>query len=308
MILGYGYSIVGTAHIKKGAGCQDANTIAKLPNGWTVACVADGVGSSKYSDVASKTAVTTVAKFLATAAFESTDDLISDVLPKAYALAQAQIEKIADEGGHEYYHYDTTLTIALYNGETLAYGHSGDGGIVGLTYDGDYINITAPQKGKDGFTVIPLRGGSGSWEFGKRDEAFASVLLATDGVLDVLQPYLLRNQPTEVYVPLIRYFMDNAAIKATDKNIKKVAKEREKFLLSQASAAITDDKTLVVLFNTSVVPKVKEDSFYAEPDWAGLQEAWNRKAYPHLYKEKEPESEPEPVIEPAKGKDKRKKK
>jgi hypothetical protein len=32
---------------------------------------------------------------------------------------------------------------------------------------------------------------------------------------------------------------------------------------------------------------MKEDDYYKEPDWAKLQDDWNRRAYPHLYKKQE---------------------
>ena len=114
----------------------------------------------------------------------------------------------------------------------------------------------------------------------------ASVLLATDGVYDNFMPYLLRGQPVELYVPLIRWFMDNNAIGITTENREQVEESRKNFLCGDSCKAITDDKTIVVAFNDDVIPALKEDSYYAEPDWAKLQEAWNRKAYPHLYKNK----------------------
>ena len=77
---------------------------------------------------------------------------------------------------------------------------------------------------------------------------------------------------------------------------------RKKFLCGDSCRSITDDKTVVVAFNADVIPALKEDSYYAEPDWAELQKAWNRKAYPHLYKnekkEKEPPAEKAPAKEP----------
>ena len=32
---------------------------------------------------------------------------------------------------------------------------------------------------------------------------------------------------------------------------------------------------------------MKEDGYYQEPDWVKLQDDWNRRAYPHLYKKQE---------------------
>lgn len=294
----YSTTLAGTFHVQKGIICQDANKYVILKNGWVVATIADGVGSSKHSDIASKLAVETVTAF-----FESQDnlewkaDITDKLLPSAYAKAQQAIEEYAASHGNEIFDYDTTLDVVVYNGSELAYGHSGDGGIVGLTVDGDYIAITRPQKGSDGFSVIPLRGGAGYWQFGRSKYNFSSILLATDGVYDTFFPYLLKGQPTEVYVPLIRFFMDNNILHCNEKNVSDIQKSREEFLQSEACAAITDDKTLLVILNLQRMSKIKEDKYYAEPDWEALQEKWNKKAYPHLYKEERQKPDDEVKVE-----------
>jgi hypothetical protein len=77
-------------------------------------------------------------------------------------------------------------------------------------------------------------------------------------------------------------------------------------LNSEIYASITDDKTVLVLVNGDVLPKLKEDkNYYAIPDWNTLQLEWNKKAYSHLYTEEktlepetveiDPENEKEPV-------------
>ena len=118
------------------------------------------------------------------------------------------------------------------------------------------------------------------------EDKLASVLLATDGVYDIFFPYLLKGQPVEVYVPLIRYFMDNTGIHVSEYSIGDITEERRNFLNSSVCEAITDDKTLLVLINGSIIPKQKDASYYAEPNWDALQLEWNKKAYPHLYEKK----------------------
>ena len=46
---------------------------------------------------------------------------------------------------------------------------------------------------------------------------------------------------------------------------------------------VQDDKTVVGLINTDAIVDDRDECFYQEPDWQKLQDAWNRKAYPHLY-------------------------
>jgi len=295
MICSYGFSIMGSSHEEKKIKCQDANRIRTLPSNSqiVIAAIADGVGSCKYSDVSSQIAVdisTACCEFIMEKNHKY--DYVK-LIEEAFNQAELAIEKKSLEDNQPLSEYDTTLDLVIYNGKQIIYGHCGDGGIIGLTNKGEYIKITTPQK-KEGIFVIPLRNGSkeknNTWEFGYVKDELASVLLATDGVYDTFFPYLLKGQPVEVYVPLIRYFMDNNGIHISKENMDEISEERKAFLNSEECKSITDDKTILVLFNEKVMPERKDDSYYAEPDWDALQLEWNKKAYPHLYKKKEDEN------------------
>lgn len=279
-------SLTGTSHIKKGTVCQDSHKVAQLTNGWTVAAVADGVGSSKHSDIASRLAVDTVIE-LCNSRIDKFTRLseVKDIVKNAYSEAQQRIAEYAYAHDDELSDYDTTLHMVVYDGNGFVYGHAGDGGIVGLTNDGRYIKVTTPQKAEDNICVIPLRAGEDSWVIGEEKGKYASVLLATDGVYDKFYPYLLQFQKHEpyVYVSLIRYFMDNYLLRVSEDNIGEIEKSRKDFLESANCDSITDDKTVVVIINQNVIPKLQDDSYYEEPDWGELDLAWRKMAYPHLY-------------------------
>jgi len=287
MLIAYGMSIVGTSHVGKNVPCQDSHRYEVLANGWMAVAIADGVGSAKHSEIASKMACDT---FIETCKDCITKDTqvteIKCIIEKAYRAADQNIKDHVYKIDDMITDYDTTLSVVIYDGKHLVYGHSGDGGIVVLTTSGDYIKVTQPQKAEDGICVVPLRAGEKYWEFGECEAEVTSVLLATDGVYDNFMPYLLRGQPVELYIPLIRWFMDNNVIGITAETRELVEESRKNFLCGESCKAITDDKTVVVAFNADIMPALKDDSYYAEPDWAKLQELWNRKAYPHLYKDK----------------------
>lgn len=61
---------------------------------------------------------------------------------------------------------------------------------------------------------------------------------------------------------------------------------------------VQDDKTVVGLINTDILVDNRDNLFYSEPDWDRLQEAWNRKAYPHLYKDEQSASEGKNIDSP----------
>ena len=283
MIFSYGFSTTGSSHSRKEIKCQDANKIIKLDNGAVIAAIADGVGSCAYSDIASSIAVDISARVCADEITSNGDgcDMLN-VIEKAFTQAEREIDKRSLSDNHPITEYDTTLSLVIFDGKHISYGHCGDGGIIGLTVDGNYVKITSPQK-SEGIYVIPLRAGKDTWIIGRAKEEFAGILLATDGVYDTFFPYLLKGQPVEIYVSLIRYFMDNNILNASVETIESIEKERKEYLDSAACASITDDKTIRVLINGDIQPKLKEDSYYAAPDWDALQLEWNKKAYPHLY-------------------------
>lgn len=326
MIFEYGFSLVGKSHISSKKCCQDAHRIMRMENGWIIAAVADGVGSAVNSQIGSRIAVDTVVQFCNEyMPFDYNIISIKSMMRTAYNYAFKCIARVAEKENNPIESYDTTLSMVIYDGKRIIYGHSGDGAIIGLTTFGDYVEITKPQKGADGITVIPLRSGYTNWVINTYEEDLVAVMLMTDGMLETLCPYLLRdidNKINKVYVPLATYFCDplgffegqerekitNALIEdfLTANNdyppdnfyarllaiykqlipddaadiIENLKKNNYPVMLMQNEQ---DDKTLVVLVNKDVPVDIHNPEFYDEPDWNALQDAWNRKAYPHLY-------------------------
>ncbi len=329
MILEYGFSVVGKSHITEGICCQDSHFIKKLENGWTVAAVADGVGSAKNSHIGSKIAAETVVKFCCECMpYDYSLISIKSMMRTAYNYAFKSILKEAEKSGEPIESYDTTLSTVIYDGQRIIYGHSGDGAIIGLTTFGDYVEITRPQKGPDGISVIPLRGGYKQWEIDTFEEDLAAVLLVTDGMLDTVFPYLLRDNETKTphaYTALATFFADPVGL--TESNFSETKEAIGKFITAEESYPTDefyqrlsevlkkhlaegvediideykknnfplilmqnqqDDKTVVGLMNPEIMLDNREASFYSEPDWEALQDEWRRKAYPHLYAEEKP--------------------
>lgn len=205
----YGISLTGKSHLARGIPCQDAHAIVKLNNGWWIAAVADGVGSASHSQIGSYIAAYECVRYCEQniPKSDNKEDILS-VIKSAYAHAFYMIVKESENNGHPIYNYDTTLHTVIYNGDQLFYGHSGDGGIIGLDTSGEYVVITKPQKGSDYESVIPLRSGPDSWEFGYYS-GLVSVAVITDGMLETICNYLLRKDGNDsVYVPLVTYFAD----------------------------------------------------------------------------------------------------
>lgn len=325
-IVSYGVSLIGKSHVKKGVHRQDNYKVTTLDNGWVIAAVADGVGSAANSEIGSEIAVDVAVEFCKE--FMPLDEdvfSIRSMLRTAFNYAFKKITQQAKKDGNPIESYDTTLTLVIYTGSIVIYAHSGDGGIIGLTTDGEYKSLTRQIKADDGICVIPLRAGYKCWDIGHIEGDYAAVILATDGMYELMCPRILRDRENDVdrvYIPFTSFFLDPTGIAASNINLVQQGVERfmwgsenynineyynrlsvvfrsrtnkEIELIESVKASNkgpklmmeeTDDKTVVALFNTDAKVTSREADYYREPDWDYYNDQLNRVLYPHLYNNK----------------------
>ena len=294
MIYAYGITLQGTYHVKNNIVCQDAHEIVRCSDEMIIAAVADGLGSERHSDVASSMAAKISTSYCTEniTALSSTEE-IKDIIKASFSVALRAIEKEVAERGHDMDQYDTTLSLAVLIGDVLYYGHSGDSGIVALTSDGLYEKVTEQQRDEDDH-VFPLFF-EDRWVFGQFDKKVCSVFLATDGMLEPLFPALIKEKSVNIHVNLARFFMDNRSLNIAEEGEDAVQARIKEFVENIPDAQVNDDKTVVVLVNTSAESKLQPEDYYKEPDWAEIKrrhdEEWKRMAYPHLFKDKAAEDE-----------------
>lgn len=282
MIGHYGLSVVGTSHAAQAGGaCQDAHAIRTLPEGWVVAAIADGVGSASQSATGARIASDMAVQTIEERCPPLWDaHVLSDVVKDAFHEALRGVLVEAEREGLPASEYDTTLTVVVYNGEEVVYGHVGDSGVVALKPTGDFARITEAQKGEEFNTVVPLRAGPGSWVFRTLSEPVCGLLMMTDGVLDVACPWILARTGQPVFVGYVRPFIDANIMKARgDAEFRQLEEEIAEFLSGDRSRLISDDKTVVGLVNTAIVPEVKAAEYYEDPDWPELRRAHELKLY-----------------------------
>lgn len=251
----YGFSIQGKSHIERGAICQDYNKYLKLCDGWYLGAVADGVGSAAHSDIGSETAVESLCEYCKKHIKAGmADQEIEDMIRLAYEYALESVMRYAEDNSDSIEEYDTTLSAALYNGNRVIYGHSGDGGILVRQCDGQIKPITKRQKGADGSSVLPLRAGISAWDFGIVAEKAAAVLLATDGMLDgVFQPVLVNLPSDAISLAKGDFSNDNAYITVS-----------EFFMNPNAvyqNSAVSDADALMNRYMQGELDKADEDVF-----------------------------------------------
>lgn len=289
MIYAYGITVQGTFHIKNDIVCQDSHKIIRCNENLVLAAVADGLGTEMYTDIASSIAVDKAIGYCKTNISEScSGNEILHIIRDSFSAALQAVNAEAESQGNDLSQYDTTLTLAVLLKETLFYGHSGDSGIVVLATDGLYEKVTSQQRDENGY-VFPLCFND-RWVFAEYTKTVASVFIATDGMLETLFPFLIRNESVSIHIALAKFFMDNKMVRIDIDGEDAVQSRIEDFVKNIPDELVNDDKTVVVLINTSSNITSQPYEYYREPNWADLKrkhdEEWKRILYPHLFKDK----------------------
>lgn len=273
----YGVSLAGRSHLEELLPCQDAHLAVKLDERVWLAAVADGVGSATYSEQGAALAVKTLAAYCSEAIEVSSDWKI--ILAKGFATALNSIVLLADELNLPLREFDTTLTAVVFDGQRSAYGQSGDSGVIGMTTDGRYELLTQVQKGEAYNEVFPLRSGPDKWSFDESGKNYAALILLTDGVLDVAVPSLLADQSEPLYINFIRKFLDCDTMNISCDDL---AEACAAYLRSPSCSAISDDMTVLAIWNNSMICNRPDNTYYKEPDWAELRRIRFSRLYPQL--------------------------
>jgi len=289
MIYSYGVTQKGAYHEQEGTVCQDAHNIAILEEDLAIGAVADGLGSETHSDIASKLAVEIAVAYCGKRIKENlSDDEIKVVIKNSFIEALDAINEKAQSDGNDSDQYDTTLALVVYKKGKIIYGNSGDSGIIVMNIDGTFEPVTTQQRDENG-CVFPLFFGEEKWEFGVK-ENIASVLLATDGMYETFFPYLLKGEETEIYTSLARYMMSEDSLDFLGLGSEKVQNHMVEFIKSIREDQVSDDKTVLVMLDTSIEVTLQPDKYYNQPDWDTLkkkkEDEFKRMAYPTLYRDK----------------------
>lgn len=283
-----GASHKGKSHESSGTVCQDSLYYLE-GNGFVIAAVADGLGSSKHSDIASKMAAQNVVEYCAENINKKMreGDILS-IIRTAFDNTSFAIKQTAGEALDD---YDTTLTLAVLIKGTVYYGHAGDSGIIALRKDGLFDEVTEPQLG-DGVgkerPVYPLAAES-KWVFGKYPHQVHAIFLMTDGILNKAVPPLLDDQ---------MYKFDNAYLFYLYDNMRKnpdvdgwISDEVAQILPQEVNH---DDVTIIVVMCKNVRVKLRKDGYYSFPSealWSSLLESHRNRLYAYRADYNQPEAD-----------------
>jgi len=258
------YRICGSSHIGKShevdnTVCQDSHFFQE-GNGFIVAAVADGLGTSLYSDVASKMAASTAVEYcINNINMDMSEEQILSGIKNAFAHANNLIKMKA---GSDIDDYDTTLSLAVFSEGDLFYGHAGDSGILALCTDGTFQEVTTQQlgegEGKDR-PVYPLIN-EAHWVFDVFDKPVHAVFLMTDGVLNMTVPPILFDQRYQLDHSYLIYLYEET------RDGDDISGWINDELVQMSPGMVNyDDKTLIVVIDTSVALTFQPDEYYEFP-------------------------------------------
>ena len=283
-VAAFGLTFQGASHKRSTppAPCQDYHALRWMEKeGIFLAAIADGVGSCRLSHWGAFTAVNaaldSVEQEITTLAEGSRLQLdagsgtfrkqMKEIMLNAFRTAQDAVEQLADaaQPPQPVFSFQSTLTLAIYDGKCLYHGHAGDDGIVAQLPDGTVEMATRRMKGEEASSVYPLQSGENAWSFGLVPEV-AGFVMATDGVLDAFVQSHSDYYGINYCNGICYAFMEDAM------------KQYHSFMQSEEyTQRVTDDLTLVAVVSPRLMAKAKQPDFSLEIWNTIAQESLNAK-------------------------------
>ena len=273
----FGFSQCGESHVLQEAPCQD-RCFRGYGKGaekeWHIFAISDGVGSCMLSDVGAQIAVTTAVRrlehllqdfSLEELSEDEGDQQMEDFLRDALQCASDAVEASAERAEQLLFSYQSTLTVSVYDGETLYFAHVGDDGIVALTADQEWKLITTRHSGAERHSLYPLQC-KDAWEFGKLSHV-VSFVMATDGVLDSFVAYAEENN--RVFSPFLKPIVSLPL--ASEEEVGRLCMELFTDMQGEPfRREVTDDITITVVTNQT---KLADSLLCARQAEEALEEA-----------------------------------
>jgi hypothetical protein len=245
-----GQSLQGSSHLGDGTPCQDSHRVCVLGDGeipTLVACVADGAGSAKHSELGSSIVCTTIIEN-ATKNFEENgkiEKLQFDEVVRWCDDARARINDAAASHDARPRDFASTLCVAIIGPKLSYFFQIGDGAII-LGNQFLYGVVFWPQSGEyaNSTNFLTLDQYQQHLEFITTESRYTSIALMTDGIERIALRFDSQIPHAPFFEPLFR------ALRSTD-NVESLNEGLRGFLNSASvQHRSDDDKTLVLASRT----------------------------------------------------------
>jgi hypothetical protein len=239
-------SLQGPSHRADGTACQDRNSVCLFRDSASctlVACVADGAGSAKFSEVGAAIACESIIKSAA-AHFDARgrfDDLKHNDAIRWCVEARERIQTVAAERGCESRELATTLCVAIAAPESSLFFQIGDGAII-LRKRGVYGVVFWPQSGEYANSTNFLTADNfvDRLAFATMAGGCSDIALLTDGLERLALRFDNQTAHAPFFDPLFR------ALRAAD-DVAVLNEGLRQFLASESlQHRSDDDKTLIL--------------------------------------------------------------
>jgi serine/threonine protein phosphatase PrpC len=239
-------SVRGSSHAGEDSPCQDSHGLRLLLSGpaeTLVACVADGAGSAKFSDLGSEIACSAILEFIASyrETVGSFDELSAEDVLHWCEEIRRRIQSDANMRGCTPRDLATTLCVAIVGPTSSCFFQIGDGAII-AGHHGLYGVIFWPQSGEfaNSTNFITSNEYRERLEFLSAKTRFTDVALFTDGLERLALRFDVQTPHVPFFQPLFQVLRTSADEQGLNEGLRK-------FLSSDTvQNRSDDDKTLIL--------------------------------------------------------------
>ena len=259
----WGFSQRGESHKQNGSPCQDSCLARPVKNTpFLIVAMADGLGSCALSHYGAEYSAQFAAEYLENLLTQfhgpMEDKYMGELLRAAMQHAYEKVKNLAEDMKQLEYSFQSTLTLTVYDGNTLYISHVGDGGILVLTEDGLLELVTARLKGEEASSVYPLQAGPNFWQVFKIDRRVNAFIMATDGVLDAFVGD--SREANRIYYPFIEPALTQVG--SDTASVHKIQQFYYQYMEGEEyRRVVTDDLTLIAVTNLSRLSENKLPDF-----------------------------------------------
>lgn len=271
-----GASVTGNGHIASGKPCQDNHKYEYLGDGWGIAIVSDGAGSSEKSEIGSKLVayrgVDLFKELIVSKGWQTKNELPTNEEweENAYKVLRRlrdDMELLADKKNVPIKEFSATAIVVIHSPKGLLATHIGDGRAGYKSKDGIWLPLITPHKGEEANQTIFLPHDYWNIPFLKlsgkrvpesiviREKIFGFVLMS-DGCETTAWQCIQKREGTERYYdpnkPYTPFFQSlEKQLQSFRKNNTDLTERAEswwKFIESGNASFVreTDDKTMIL--------------------------------------------------------------